>query len=331
MAQTRKLSAMREWVTLHFFILASWLIATLLPPTRWYRAALAISRFLAYSAGRFAPPGRNITDASLVPRLLHRFLDLLFKRKSFFPIPLVVQGEEYLRAYAARPEGFVCCSAHIPFVKLFLPLARKAVGDSRELKIIAREPVGDNEVTAWNDEPWKAILTDHAVLLHTRSLLRKNGCLLLAVDKEQGEFISSNIFRFVGKMNSRVLMWFTQLQPDGTILLRILIPPGPGCKTEEEIRANLDLVAENVRRILQGDRMATSTRVGAATDTSAAGQRSRDLHRIQLYSNMQLEARMRRLEALLKDGKSSSSQREMLEERLALMRSELETRVGLSR
>ena len=331
MALIHKMRARREWVTLQLFVVTCWGIATLLPPTRWYRAALAISRFLARTAGRFAPAGRNITAASLVPRLLHRFLDILFTRNPYFPIPVVVEGEEYLHAYAARPEGFVCCSAHIPFVKLFLPLARKAVGDRRELKLIAREPVGDNEVAAWNDQPWKAILTDHAVLLHTRSLLRKNGCLLLAVDKEQGEFISSNIFRFVGKMNSRVLMWFTQLQPDGTILLRILIPPGPGCKTEQEIRANLDLVAENVRRILQGDSMATSTRVGAMANASAAGQRSRDIHRIQLYSNTQLEARLKRLQALLRDGNSSPSQREILEERLALMRSELETRVGVGR
>ncbi len=325
MALIRKLSIDREWITLQVFTLFCWVIAACLPSSRWYRAALALARCLARIAGRFAPAGHNVTDASLVPRLLHRFLDLLAPH-GLFPIPVVVEGEEHLHAYAAQPQGFVCCSAHIPFVKLFLPIARKVIGDERQRRIVAREPVGDNLVMAWNDEPWKAIRTDHAVLLHTRSLLRQNGCLLLAVDKEQGEFISSNIFRFVGKMNSRVLMWFTQLQPDGRILLRILIPPGPGCRNEEEIRANLDLVAENVRLILQGDTMTSFTKASAVSESSQAGPHSRDVHRIQLYSDTQLEAHIQRLQGLLHDKSKSVSQRDLLQSRLALMQAELRAR-----
>lgn len=325
MASILKLNINREWITLQAFTFFCWVIATCLPASRRYRAALVLARFLARTAGRFAPAGYNTTEASLVPRLLHRFLDML-ALYGFFPIPVQVVGAEHLHAYAAQPEGFVCCTAHIPFVKLFLPLARQAIGDQRACRIVAREPVGDNLVMAWNDAPWKAIRTDHAVLLHTRSLLRQNGCLLLAVDKEQGEFISSNIFRFVGKMNSRVLMWFTQLQPDGTILLRILIPPGPGCRNEEEIRANLDLVAENVRLILQGDTMATSVRMETSGEGVAAGQASRDMHRIQLYSDAQLDAHIKRLQVLLRGTDKSPMQRDLLVSRLALMRSEQSTR-----
>lgn len=328
MASIRKLSSNREWAIQQVFAFFCWVIATCLPPSRWYRAALGLARWLGRTAGRFASASHNASNASLVPRLLHRFLDML-ALYSYFPIPVIVEGEEHLRAYAAQPQGFVCCSAHIPFVKLFLPIARQAIGDERARRIIAREPVGDNVVLAWNDEPWKAIRTDHAVLLHTRSLLRQNGCLLLAVDKEQGEFISSNIFRFVGKMNSRVLMWFTQLQPDGTILLRILIPPGPGCRNEEEIRANLDLVAENVRLILQGNRMTTAPEPMTTHEVPTAGPQSRDIHRIQLYSNTQLEAHIQRLQVLLRDHRKSAAQRDLLQNRLALMRSELQTRAGV--
>ena len=329
MALKRKLGAARQWLTAELFIFTCWLLALLLPASRWYGAALAISRFLARTAGQLAPSAVNVSEASLVPRLLHRFLDLLSTHNPYFPIPVVVEGEEHLRDYAAQPGGFVCCSAHIPFVKLFLPLVRKVAGDQRELRVIAREPVGDNQVSAWNDEHWKAIRTDHAVLLHTRSLLRQNGCLLLAVDKEQGEFISSNIFRFVGKMHSRILMWFTQLQPDGKILLRIMLPPGPQCRSEEEIRANLDFVAENVQRILQGDKIAPAPRLHTPDADILKGERSREIHRIQLYSNMQLEARMKRLQALLAEQAKSVSQRELLEQRLARMRTELETRAGV--
>ncbi len=323
----RKLNQTRQRLTNALFLGVCAVIARWLPPSRWYRTALWLSRFLARSAGRFAPKSNNVNQASLVPRLLHRFLDLLSVHNAFFPIPVRVEGEEILRAYAAQPGGFVCCSAHIPFVKLFLPIARRVLGD-RPARVIAREPVGDNEVSAWGDEHWKAIRTDHAVLLHTRTLLRQNGCLTIAVDKEQGEFISANIFRFAGKMNSRILMWFTQLQPDGTILLRILLPPGPLCKSEEEIHANLDFVAENVSRILQGNQIVPAVRPSAAPQDSWEELRSRELNRIQLYTTAQLEERLRRLQAVLSQSNGAVSRRAFLEKRLALLRLELETRTG---
>ncbi len=331
MALNPQFNSRRQWLTNSAFVAASWLIAHLLPRRYWYRAALALARFLTRAAGRFAPKGQNVNAASLTPRLLHRFLDLLSVHDAFFPIPLRVEGKQILDEYAAEPGGFVCCSAHIPFVKLFLPLARKAIGEDRPGRVIAREPVGNNEVSAWGDKHWQAIRTDHAALLHTRSLLRRNGCLLLAVDKEQGEYISSNIFRFAGKMKSRILMWFTQLQPDGTILLRIVLPPGPRCLNEEEIRANLDFVAENVRRILRGDAIQSGEGKHARLNRSTEGQRSREMNRIQLYSNAQLETRMRRLQAVLLDSNGTGTpQRKLLEERLSLMQLELETRAGVS-
>jgi hypothetical protein len=328
-AVRRQYGSNRERVTAELFTFAGWLITVCLPASRWYGAALAVSRVLARGAGWLSPKTSTVTQSSLVPRLLHRFLDLLSTHNPYFFIPVVVEGVQFLREYAAQEGGFVCCSAHIPFVKLFLPLVRQVVGDQRQLRVIAREPVGDNEVSAWNDEHWKAIRTDHAVLLHTRSLLRQNGCLMLAVDKEQGEFISSNIFRFVGKMNSRILMWFTQLQPDGKILLRIMLPPGPRCRSEEEIRANLDFVAGNVKRILQGDTLVSAAKDASAIHANAEHGRTREVHRIQLYSNLQLQARLRRLESLLSERASNLTQRELLEERLALMRSELESRAGV--
>ncbi len=331
MVLKQKLSRGRQGLTNALFVCASWLIAHLLPATQWYPLALGISRLLTRTTGRFAPKGHNVNEASLTPRLLHRFLDLLSTHGTF-PIPVRVEGEELLRAYAAQPGGFVCCSAHIPFLKLFFPVARRVLGDARPRSIIAREPVGDNMVTIWNDVPWKAIRTDHATLLHSRSLLRQNGCLVVVVDKEQGEFISSNIFRFAGKMNARILMWFLQLQPNGEILLSILQPPGPACKTEQEIRANLDFVAENVRRILHGGQIAPANRMQSAMDESSEAQRSREINRIQLYSNAQLDARMRRLQAVLAQPNGTSEherQRKLLEERLSLMQLEFETRTGV--
>ncbi len=329
MALKRKLSEARQWATYAVMAGSCFLIAHLLPKRHWYGAALAISRFVARTAGRFAPKSSSASKAVLTSKILHRFLEMLFSRTSYFPIPVRVEGEEILREYAALPGSFVCCTAHIPLVKLFLPVARRAIGETRPARIIAREPVRNNEVSSWNDAHWKAIRTDHAVLLHSRSLLRQNGCLMLVIDKEQGEFISSNIFRFVGKMNSRILTLYTQLQEDGIILVRILLPPAPFCKNEAEIRANLDFVAENVRRIMLGESLVPASPMRFTPEDTRAGWRSRELNRIQLYSNAQLDSRIRRLQAMLSQAENHLTQRDMLEERLALMRVELETRVAV--
>lgn len=332
MAERRQLStSTRQWLTAEFFVFAATCIGVLMPRTSWYAASLQVARLLARTGSRFAPNYQNVTAASLEARLLHRFLDILAVRDPFFPIPVRVEGEEILRHYAAQPGGFVCCTAHIPFVKLFLPIARQVIGDQRELRVIARAPVGNEEVAGWNDEHWKAIRTDHAVLVRSRSLLRKNGCLLVAVDREQGEVVSANIFRFVGRLHSRVLMWFTQLQPNGEILLRIVLPPGPHCRNEEEIRANFDFVEENVGRILRGDSIRGIEPLPIDDPDESNSERedpwSREMHRIQLYTTGQLEARVRRLQSLLDERSGSIREHERIERRLGLMRAELQARV----
>lgn len=312
----------------HLFVLLCWGVTRVLPRTLWYPSSLWMSRALARIFRGRPTSSREAIHSTHVARALHRFLDVL-TRWGPFPIPVVVEGEDILRSYAEMPGGFVCCSAHLPFIKLFPPIVRKVLGPGREHKAIAREPVRKSQVDIWNDVPWDAIEADNAVLLHVRSLLRKNGCLMVIVDKEQGEFVSANIFRFVGKMHSRILMWFPQLQSDGSILLRVVLPPGPRCRTEEEIRANLDFVAQNSRRILRGDAIATAKRMAPILAQPFESPRSRELHRIRLYTNAQLESRMQRLRILLEQHGGTLAQRTDIEERLALMEAELESRASV--
>ena len=87
MALKRKLSAGRIWITNEFFIVICWVISVLLPKRRWYGAVLAFARLLAHTAGSFAPETNKASDASLVPRLLHRFLDILAVRFSRNMLP----------------------------------------------------------------------------------------------------------------------------------------------------------------------------------------------------------------------------------------------------
>ncbi len=326
----QSLGWLRQQATWKAFSFTFSLISILVPKSKWYATSLGIARFLGRTAGVFAPKQVNVSIASFVPRLLHRYLDQLASYDPFFPIPLVIEGEEHLKAYLDEPGGFVIASAHIPFLKMVLPLVRNLAEGKRELRAVLRHPEGPekNLLYAWNDKPWLALRADHTLLIHARSLLRGGGCMILAVDRDQGEVISANIFRFVGKLQSRVLTSFTELLPDGRIILRLMVPPGPRCKTDQEIQANLHFVAENVRRILQGEIAAKVARPVIAVASGFEESRARELHRVHLYSTMQLQARMKSLENVLRERTEAIGQRALLEERLAVLKHEFQNRVG---
>jgi hypothetical protein len=294
------------------------------PRERWYWSVWWLSRVLSDSIRTLQP---NLLDPSLEARLLHRFLDGLSHGGRRFPIPVHVEGMGILEATAAEPGGFVCCAAHVPFVKLFIPIVRQVLGREAQLVVVVKYPTPDGYVDVWNDDPVRAIPAGPGVLLQTRSLIRQDGCLLLLADKEQGEYISSNIFRFVGKMNSRIIMGFPHLLPDGTILLQIVEAPAPHCRNEVEVRANLDFIAQNVRSILAGGEPPERVRPSVIPLAQVnVAERGREIDRIQLYSRSQLEARIKRLELLLSDSMIEVADRALYQKRLKLLLNELDLR-----
>jgi hypothetical protein len=320
----------RQNLTWNLFIFLGWQISVWVPKEHWYRTTLSIVRLMNRTVGVFAPKQLNVSSASAESRLFHRLLDQLASHDTFFPIPLVVEGEEHLRNYCDQPGGFVVATAHIPFLKMIMPVIRRVSEGKREFRVVARHPEGEdkNLLYGWNDDPWLCLRADQSMLIHTRSLLRNNGILVVAIDKDQGDVISGNIFRFVGKMNSRVLTSFTELQPDGSILLRILMPPSPLCKSDREITDNLGFVAGNVARILQGKKAAMVAKPVFAEDHESDSDQARELHRIRLYSTGQLQSRMNSLEKVLQGHAEAAGQRSLLQDRLEVLRSEFQNRVG---
>lgn len=297
---------------------------TLRSAEHWYWDLWRIARILA-EAMRVARPG--FFDPSLEARLMHRFLDVLAQPGRRFPIPTRVHGLEILEAAAASQDGFVCCTAHVPLVKLFIPIVRSALRPGVELVVTVNYANPQGRVELWNSDPLPAIETGHAVLLQTRSLLRRGGCLLMLADKEQGEYISSNIFRFVGKVKSRIIMGFPHLLEDGTVLLNIVEAPAPECRNEVEIRANLDFIAQNVRAILAGSEAPENVRASVMPLSQInVAERGREVDRIQLYSRLQLKTRTRRLEQLLNNPSTQVADRALYEKRLKLMQDELQLR-----
>ncbi len=294
------------------------------PPERWYWDMRLLALGLA-RAIRACHPG--VPDPSLEARLMHRLLDTLAEGGRRFPIPTRIEGLEILEAASAGSEGFVCCTAHVPLVKLFIPVVRQVLRPDAELVVTVKYANPDGCIDVWNDAPLRAIEIDSGVLLQTRSLLRRGGCLLMLADKEQGEYISSNIFRFVGKVKSKIIMGFPHLLPDGYVLLQIVEAPAPECRNEVEIRANLDFIAQNVRAILAGGEPPEKVRPGVMPLAQInVAERGREVDRIQLYSRAQLRARTSRLEQLLSSETITVADRALYERRLKLMQNELQLR-----
>ncbi len=314
-----------------YYIIRGGSLAVMLffPPERWYGIAFRLSHVLAAVSAKVRP---HVHDPSLEARLLSRFLDSLSVPQKDFPIPVRVEGGELLMEVSRQPGGFVLCSAHLPLVKPIITKARQMLGEGYAIGVAAKYVRPDGTILIWGDRPVAGITADGTMLIRTRSLLKRNGCLMLLVDKEQGEAIPTSIFRFIGKMKSRTLATFSYLQPDGTILIRFVEPPAPECRNEEEVQANLNFIARNVQEILTGHTPPQAAKRMAVIWTPLPDQaRNREIERIHLYSCEQLAIRIQRLSGQLEQREEPVDEdgargRSILVERLELMRREQERR-----
>ena len=301
------------------------------PPRRWYGIAFRLSHVLAAFSAKLR---QHVHDPSLEARLLSRFLDSLSVPQKDFPIPVRVEGGELLMEVSRQPGGFVLCSAHLPLVKPIITKARQMLGEGYPIGVAAKYVRPDGTILIWGDRPVAGITADGTMLIRTRSLLKRNGCLMLLVDKEQGEAIPTSIFRFIGKMKSRILATFSYLQPDGTILIRFVEPPAPECRNEEEVQANLHFIARNVQEIVTGKTPPQAAKRMVLTWTPLPNQaRNREIERIHLYTCEQLAVRIQRLSGQLEQRQEPGEEdgvagRSVLIERLELMRKEHERRCG---
>ena len=321
--------AIRRFLTYAIIRTGAFCVILFFPPERWYRLAFLLSHAIAGLSSKLRP---HVHDPSLEARLLGRFLDALSVPAKMFPIPTRVEGGELFMEASRKPGGFVLCSAHLPLVKPIITRARRMLGENYPIGVAAKTVREDGTIFVWGDHPIAGVLADGHMLVRTRTLLKRGGCLMLLVDKEQGEAIPTSIFRFVGKFNSRIIATFSYLQSDGTILVRFVEPPAPLCRNEDEVHANLDFIARNVQEIMAGELPPDhSKRTVTLWTPMPETVRNRELERIHLYSCEQLATRIARLAKQLdqKDpvaDEDGATNRAVLLERLDLMRKEQQRR-----
>jgi hypothetical protein len=229
------------------------LYVTVLPRRAWYRASLLASRAITFVAGRYMPNRWNIGRSSQTARLLHRFLDRLYSPKGF-PIPVAVESENILLKYHSGSTGFLCCTAHLPFVNLVGRLLQDTFQGTRSIKIVSIFPNERNAVPVWNGQEMEALFPDGNVMLQIRRALRQNACVIVLLDKEQGQPVSPNLFHLASRINVPSFLYLPQLLPDGRLESRFLEFPHTVCAGDEQIAENVTFLEDHIDRILGGNR-----------------------------------------------------------------------------
>jgi hypothetical protein len=229
------------------------LYAVALPPRYRYAASLLASRGISATFGRYVSNKWNIGRSSQTARLLHRFLDRMASRK-FVPMPIVLEGENILQRFCDEPGGFLCCTAHLPFANLLGHHLHAAIKGTRPICIVSSFPNAQNAVDAWNGEPVEAIFLDGNVLLHIRRALRKGACVVVLLDKEQGQPVSPNLFHFAARCNVKSLGYLPALLEDGRIKSRFVALPHEICEGEQDVAANVRFFEDEIDTILGGGR-----------------------------------------------------------------------------
>lgn len=293
-----------------------------LPRRYWYRASLLAARGISATFGQFVSNKYNIGRSSQTARLLHRFLDRMASEQSM-PIPIVLEGEALLQQFHADPRGFLCCTAHLPFANLLGHHLHDVFRESRPVKIVSAFPNEQNLVMGWNGNPVEAIFLDGNVMLHIRRALRQGACVIVLLDKEQGQPVSPNLFRFAARCGFKSLAYLPRLLPDGRIQSSFLALPHELCANENEIAADVRFFEDHIDSILGGGRHAAQAQ---PLRYPAALENQHWVEMLPRYSNQKLLAQRQQILQNLDQGTYRQRDRFYWAERVRIIDLELDAR-----
>jgi lauroyl/myristoyl acyltransferase len=168
-----------------------------------------------------------------------------------YPIPLQTDQIEGLKQ-ATPGRGVLYCWTHLPLMEI--PL--RALFDlGRPADLVVADPgriVDGNEfiipgIQARN----KAIPGDRHALIRVRTALKEGKSVACLADSEMFGPSSSQILRVAGMSGAFVVFTWAERQLGGTLKVIFMPAPHPLCKTDEEIRQNLDFLQIKNRKALE--------------------------------------------------------------------------------
>lgn len=223
-------------------------VFSLLPRRFWYRAALGLCKPLAFiydvgsTARQFHYGDRALKQAWLLTSLL----EILATARRAFPVPYRVNGHQLVLDSSTTPGLFIVM-AHLP---LSVVIGRVFYDANRPLRVITQMPRDFFLLYGTADGATPTVVADEYCLLRARRI-SKEGTLAAMIDTGPTSY-SRNMFALVGKLKCRLLFGFTELTPDGTIVVSFEVPPFPACRNEDEITANIARFDAELARIRRG-------------------------------------------------------------------------------
>ncbi|MFI5136208.1 MAG: hypothetical protein ACHQIM_00185 [Sphingobacteriales bacterium] len=179
--------------------------------------------------------------------LLNGILSLMTRSPKPFPIPIRAKGMEIFKKY--ETNGTVLCSLHLPLTKValryliengFKPTA--AITGDQHLK---------NSMAVWGiNDRIPALQTGPFVLNRAKSILRQGGTVVALADQKLGGKISPNIFLLAQMLNARVVYFFSELRPDGTIDVSFFESDIAGLRAENAVGSQIMELQNYVTGIL---------------------------------------------------------------------------------
>lgn len=223
------------------------LIAKLLPPSRWYSAAVALTR-LQWAVCRLIwwRPDIALRNAVYLDMVL---LELM--KHGTFPIRWRAIGAEHLVLQDSDKAGILVCGAHLP---LFTAITRTLTElNAMPDMVIALEaaigPDGTYPLPGL-DIRVPALPPGPKAMVRSRRVLLNRGLVASLMDEYPGGPLKPQLLRLGGRLGAKVVYIFTELDDDNFITLTAVRPPFPACATEADIDANLAAYDAERQRIL---------------------------------------------------------------------------------
>jgi hypothetical protein len=224
-------------LTFKFLVLC---ISSFYSEKKWYKIAFGITYISRFKISQLLFKKKSIGELRAYD--LNNLLALLTRTGRPFPIPYELTLDE-----VEHSSGLILCTVHIPLVKVAIrafmeqPLGIDAA--------IVGMPTKDNRMAVWGlTERIPVLVKDSFVLLKIKNILSKNGTILLMTDS--GGIYSPNIFHLCGKLGSKIVFFFAELKPNGTICTSFILPPFPNCETEIAITKNIEFLKQKSGEIM---------------------------------------------------------------------------------
>ena len=224
-------------------VLVAFFIASCFSKKRWYQLALLstyISRF-PYWVIHKHKRSMGLIQASH----LNRLLSLLTRTGKQFYIPYSNIGLADIQPHTR----LIFCTVHLPLVHVAI---RALLEHGIHLDgAIVGVPIKDNLMTVWGlSQKINALTRNNHVLVRAKTLLANNGNIVLMIDMASGNSYSPNIMHFGGMLGAKIVFFFSELTPDGTILNTFYMAPNPYCRNELQIQENISFLKNKHNEIL---------------------------------------------------------------------------------